>query len=29
MWEGQNLVVDQRFANGEISLLPALASELV
>ena len=27
--EGQNLVVDQRFANGEISLLPALARELV
>ena len=27
--EGHNLVVDQRFANGEISLLPALARELV
>lgn len=27
--EGQNLVVDQRFANGEVSLLPALARDLV
>jgi putative ABC transport system substrate-binding protein len=27
--EGQNLIVDQRFANGEFSLLPALARELV